>query len=121
VPLRDPLDFPRVDGEELAIRELAARASRLRRIILMPAIVAGLAGSVVGYLLVRDLQFTILHAQLPSLSGVVGGIPPFAAALRIAQKLGNAAVSTRAPAWVDEQIRLRDLPPGALDEYLTVL
>lgn len=121
MPYRDATDFPARDAEELAIKEVAARASRLRRTILIPSIVIGVAGIVVGYLLVRELQLTMLHGQIPWLSGVVGGMPPFAAALRIGQKLGDAAVSKRAPAWIDEQIRLRKLPPGALDDYLIVL
>ncbi|HVH47085.1 MAG TPA: hypothetical protein VM925_32300 [Labilithrix sp.] len=121
MPYREPIDFPPVDGEELAVKQLAARASRLRRTIIVPSIVAGLAGAVVGYLLVREVQFAMFHAQMPWLSGVIGCIPPLTAALRIAQKLGDAAVGKRAPAWVEEQIRLHNLPPGVLDEYLTVL
>ena len=121
MPYREPIDFPPVDGEALAVKELAARASRLRRTILFPSIVAGLAASVVGYMLAREVQFALFQAQMPWLSGVIGGIPPFTASLRIAQKLGDAAVSKRAPAWVDEQLRLHNLPPGVLDEYLTVL
>jgi hypothetical protein len=118
---RDVIDFPPVDGEALAIKELAARASRLRRRIFVPAIVLGLVASVVGYLLAREIQFATFGAQIPWLSGVIGGIPPFSAALRVGQKLGDVAVSKRAPGWVEEQIRVHQLPAGVLDEYLAVL
>ena len=121
VPYRESTDVALVDGEALAIKELAARAARLRRRIMIPCIAAGLAGAVAGYLLVREIQFAMVHAQMPWLSGVVGGIPPFSVSLRLAQKLGDAAVSKRAPAWVEEQIRVHDLPAGVLDDYLTVL
>lgn len=116
-----PADFPPIDGEELAVKVLAARASRLRRAILFPGIVAGLVGAVVGYWLVREAQFALFNVQVPWISGVVGSLPPFAASLRITQKLGDAAVRKRAPQWVEEQIRRHRLQPGVLDEYTTVL
>jgi len=119
VPYRD--EFPAADPEELAVKELAARAARVRRGILVPAIVVGLLGAIAGYLAVREIQFAMLHAQMPWLSGVVGGVPPFAAALKVAQRAGDAAVARRAPAWVAEQLERHGLPPGSLDDFLSVL
>jgi hypothetical protein len=103
------------------VKELGARAARLRRRITVPSIALGIVGSVLGYLLVREIQFALWNGQLVWLSGIAGGLPPFAASFRVARKLGDAAVAKRKPAWVDEMVRTHKLPAGVLDEYLTVL
>src|SRR6478736_5900902 len=102
MPFREaPADFPPADGEDLAVKVLAERAARLRRSILLPGIFGGLVAMILGYMLVRELQFAAFNAQIPWLSGALGGVPPFLASLRLTQMLGNIAVRKRAPAWID--------------------
>lgn len=118
---RDPAQGPRADAEAVAVRELADRAAKLRRAVLLPAIVAGVAGAIAGYLAVREIQFALFHVQLPWLSGLLGSLPPLAGGARIGQALGNALVARRAPAWLEAATQRHALPRGTLDDYRAVL
>lgn len=110
-----------VDHEEIAVAALGRHARRVRQRILLPAIFGGLALAVGGYLVARELQFALMNAQWPWLSGVVGGLPPFAACVQIGRKMGDAIVRKRAPTWAADAVRTYELPEGSLDEFLEVL
>ena len=122
MPFREaPSDFPPADGEELAVKELATRAARLRRVILLPTILAGVFAGIAGYLLVREIQFSMWNAQIPWLSGALGVFPPFAGALRLARYLSDAAVARRAPEWISEQAARHKIEASILEQYRSVL
>ena len=101
--------------------ELAARAARLRRAILVPSIVLGVVGGIAGYLVIREVQFTFFQLQLPWVSGLLGCFPPLAGAFRLGRLAGNAVVAKRAPAWLEAATRRHGLPSHALDDYLPIL
>jgi hypothetical protein len=109
------------DAEALAGKELGRRGARLRRMIMLPHLLAGIGGGGVAYALLRALQLGVMGAHLPWVTGMASFFPCFAGAIALGRRAANAAVRLRMPGWRDELIAAHRLPPGSLDEYMGFL
>jgi hypothetical protein len=104
------------DAEETAYRELSRRARRIRMLVLVPAIVVGLASGLTGYVLFRVWQLEVNGVHAPVLTGAVGFAAPFLGILQISWILSKRLIRWRTPSWVDELSAYYKVPRERLVE-----
>jgi len=93
---------PDPDQEVLALARLVDRAQRVRRMIALPILSAGVVLASVAYLVLRDVLFAGIDARAPYLIVLVTWLPTVVGAQALAAFLGRRAVVRRSPAWIAE-------------------
>lgn len=117
-PYRRPSPgLPPPEAEEQAAAELTKRASRVRTFTIVPCVLLGLATGIAGYWALRELQFQIIGAHVPWLTGAVGIGVPFGGGLQAARRLSDGLVRWRRGAWVRQIASRYGLPEERLEEY----
>lgn len=109
------------DAEALAARELAARASKLRKRIYVPHLVVGIALGIVGYLVLREAQLRSYGMHVPYVTAGMSFAPCFLGAVWLGRRAADAAVRLKMRKWCDELIARHRLAPGTLDDYASFL
>ena len=109
-----------VDGEAVAIAELARRAKQVRTRILVPGILGSLLAGVGLALVIREAQLIVIHAHFPYATALMVA-PAVAWAMRRSAKLADRAIALRAPAWRTELAEQHGLDLGSLTELTEFL
>jgi hypothetical protein len=122
LPYREPTapEAEPPDAELEAARALHRRADRIRKAVLVPSILGGIALGFGGYLGLRELFFSAFGAHQPVVTGVVGMLPPVLAAFWLARAASDALVRRALPSWRAELARAHGLSEEALDEHVRV-
>ncbi len=119
---RDPSEAPEErDPEAAAIEELGRRAGRVRMLFIVPTLLVGIGVGVALYVLLRELQFALVHGHIPYVTGAVAFFPTFGGAMRLGPRLGDAAVRRRLPAWREELAQREGLDAAQLAETTKLL
>jgi hypothetical protein len=121
VPYREPTDVSEPPDPELAAaRDLHARAERIRKLVVVPTVLLGLAGGVVGYMVLREVFFAAFGAHQPLLTGVLGMLPPFLLSFRAAGAISDALVRRASPRWQRELAAHYTLDESILDDHVKI-
>ncbi len=108
------------DAELEAARALHQRADRVRKIVLVPSILGGIALGFAGYLGARELFFAAIGAHQPVVTGVVGMLPPVLGAFWLARAASDVVVRRALPTWRAELARAHGVSEAALEEHARV-
>jgi hypothetical protein len=108
---------PDPDAEVVALATLAARAQRMRRLVALPILSAGVVLGVVFYLVCRDAAFAGIDARAPYLVWLVTWLPTVVAAQALAAFAGRRAVARWSAAWIAE-ITPRGTSPELLEMFV---
>jgi hypothetical protein len=100
-PYRDPAAVP-PDEEAIALARLAGKARRMRRLVSVPILVAGLVVGAALYLLLRDRLFAGIDARAPYITALVAVLPIVVAAQTLAAYVSRACTRARSGAWIAE-------------------
>jgi len=90
------------DSELVCATELHRRADRIRRFVLVPTLLSGIAVGIAGYFALRELFFLALHAHQPYVTGFLSILPAFVFSLRAARWTSDAVVRARLDGWMTE-------------------
>jgi hypothetical protein len=94
-----------------------ARAQRVRRMIALPILSAGVVLASAAYLVLRDILFAGIDERAPYLIVLVTWLPMVVGAQALAAFLGRRAVVRRSPAWIAE-ITPRGGSPTLLEMFV---
>jgi hypothetical protein len=108
---------PDPDEEVLALARLVARAQRVRRLIALPILSAGVLLGALAYVSLREIVFTGIESRAPCLIVLVTGLPLVVGAQALAAFAGRRAVVRRSPAWIAE-ITPRGASPTLLEMFV---
>jgi hypothetical protein len=93
---------PEPDQEVVALATLAARAARVRRLVALPILTAGVILGVGVYAVMRRIVFAGIDARAPYLIVLLTWLPVVVGAQALAAFAGRRAVVRRSPAWIAE-------------------
>jgi hypothetical protein len=114
------LESDPADPEAKAMRELGRRVARLRSAIAAACTLAGIACAVLGYFLLRALQFLLFGVHYPAASGIASVVPCLWASGKVADALSRRALSLRGDAWVAAAVSRHGVARERLVEFLSV-
>jgi len=106
-PYREPSEPP-PDEEVIALARLVARAQRVRRMVALPIVSAGVALGAVVYVTLRAGVFEGIDSRAPYFIVLVTALPLIVLAQALAAYVGRKAVVFRSPVWIAEMTK-----PGA--------
>jgi len=109
------------EAEALAASELARRANRLHKLVIIPSILLGLVLGVAGYFLLRNVQFDLFGAHVPWLTGVLGVGGPVGGSFYVAERLAAFVKARRRGPWLEDVAARYGVPIEALEDYATLL
>jgi hypothetical protein len=118
---RGPAEVDRPEDESAALRELGRRRSRLRAVVIVVALVAGVALGLGGCVLLTELQFVLLGRAWLLVSIPVGFFPPWIASGIVGLRIARWAVRQRADAWISEVAAIHKVPRDAIAEDALLL
>ena len=104
------------DHEAAAIEQLARRALRLRRAVIVPVLVAGMVLGLAAYAMLREVFLGRFGVNFPWATAAVTVGPIFTLAIRVAPRLGNAVAARALPRWRRELARRHGLDEALLAE-----
>jgi hypothetical protein len=109
------------DAELVCATELHRRADRIRRVILVPGLLSGIALGVVGYLALRELFFATLRAHQPYVTGLLTILPAFVGSLRAARWISDTVVGARVDGWSNELAKQHGVSAEALADHVRLV
>ena len=99
---------PAPDEEVIALAQLVARAQRVRRLVAVPILAAGVLLGAVVYATLRAGAFEGIDSRAPYFIVMLTVLPIVVLAQALAAVAGRKAVVRRSPAWIAEMTK-----PGA--------
>ncbi|HEY8091394.1 MAG TPA: hypothetical protein VIF09_26200 [Polyangiaceae bacterium] len=93
---------PPADEEAAAMAWLVARARRIRRVVGIPILLAGLVAAAVGDRLLGSVLFEAIESRAPYITVLVTAFPIFVLGQALAAYAGRRAVLARSRAWIDQ-------------------
>ena len=90
------------DEEVIALARLVARAQRVRRLVAMPIVSAGVALGVLAYVVLGHALFAGIDSRAPHLIVLVTGLPLVVLAQGLAAYVGRRTIVRRSPLWIAE-------------------
>lgn len=109
------------DPELVCATELHRRADRIRRFVLAPTLLAGIALGIGGYFALREVFFATMGAHQPYLTGAVSILPSFVLSLRAARWASDALVRARIDAWTSELVSRHGVARDVLDDHVRII
>lgn len=88
---------------------------------MLPCLVGGLLLAVVAYLVLREVQFHLLHGHIPWLTGLCSMLPCLSGSFRLAGYVSDYAVAKRRPRWIAEVARTHGLEESSLEELTAIV
>jgi hypothetical protein len=93
---------PDPDDEVIALARLVEKAQRVRRLVALPILSAGVLLGAVAYIVSREIVFAGIDARAPYLVVLLTWLPAVVAAQAMAAFAGRRAVMRKSPAWIAE-------------------
>ncbi len=122
VPYREPSEKPdEPDPEVLAIAEITRRTSRLRACIHVPLLLLGIAGGIVSYGVLRDLQYAARGAHMPWFTAMMSFFPTFGGSLWLAPRIADFFAKRALRGWRAELALKHGLDLAQFEETTRLL
>ncbi|HVK64622.1 MAG TPA: hypothetical protein VM694_09110 [Polyangium sp.] len=109
------------EAEAAAASELARRATRLNKLVIVPCISVGLILGVAGYFLLRQLQLEFLGRHIPWVTGVLGLAGPLRGSFYVASRVSAFLMARRRGPWIEDVAAQYGVPVEALEDYTALL
>ncbi|HVK65886.1 MAG TPA: hypothetical protein VM694_15500 [Polyangium sp.] len=109
------------EAEAAAASELARRAMRLNKLIIVPCISLGLVLGVAGYFLLRQLQLELIGRHVPWVTGVLGVAGPLSGSFYVASRVSAFLMARRRGPWIEDVAAQYGVPVEALEDYTALL
>ena len=104
------------EAEEVAVRAFGRWRDGLKTRVLAIFVLSGVVAGMFGYWVVREIQFSLWHANWPWLSGIVGFGGPMAGASWLGAFIARRIVTVRTPAQVAVLAARHEVPAEKLAE-----
>jgi hypothetical protein len=108
------------DPEAQAMRELGRRVSRLKGVTGAACTLAGIGCALLGYFLLRALQFALLGIHYPAASGIASVVPCLWASGKVADAVSRRWLRMRGDAWIAAAVSRHRVSRDRLVEFLSV-
>ncbi|MDC0746448.1 hypothetical protein [Polyangium mundeleinium] len=109
------------EAEAAAASELARRAMRLNKLVIVPCISLGLVLGVAGYFLLRQLQLELIGRHVPWVTGVLGVAGPLSGSFYVASRVSAFLMARRRGPWIEDVAARYGVPVEALEDYTALL
>ncbi|MDI3284104.1 hypothetical protein [Polyangium sp. 15x6] len=109
------------EAEAEAASELARRAKRLNKLVIVPCVVLGLVLGVVAYFLLRKLQLELFGRHIPWITGALGYGGPLGGSFHLAARAAAFFMARRRGPWLEDVAARYGVPVETLEDYAALL